>query len=120
MLETTVKSSNFVTLLDENIFFHKTFLTSPHTFFSALKSVQMGPRHWQRPFWPWPMPRPRNFVFSLGDEIRRLSPNFVTPYSYKGYSDNVQQMKLMLSLFMRFKKSRSPYKANDTSHGSLG
>jgi hypothetical protein len=25
----TVKSSNFITLLDENIFFHKTFLTSP-------------------------------------------------------------------------------------------
>ncbi len=29
----TVKSSNFVTLLDENIFFHKTSLTSPHDFF---------------------------------------------------------------------------------------
>ncbi len=29
----TVKSSYFVTLLDENIFFRKTFLTSPHNFF---------------------------------------------------------------------------------------
>ncbi len=28
-----VKSSNFVTLLDENIFFRKTFITSPHNFF---------------------------------------------------------------------------------------
>jgi hypothetical protein len=29
----TVKSSNVVTLTDENIFFRKTFLTSPHNFF---------------------------------------------------------------------------------------
>ncbi len=29
----TVKSSNFGTLLEENIFIRKTFLTSPHNFF---------------------------------------------------------------------------------------
>jgi hypothetical protein len=69
----------------------------------------MGPSHWQRPFWPWAMPRPRNFVFSLGDEIRRLSPNFVTPYSYIDYSDNVQQRKLMSSLFMCYTKPMTPH-----------
>jgi hypothetical protein len=30
---TTVKDSNFVTLLDENIFFLQTFLSTPHDFF---------------------------------------------------------------------------------------
>ncbi len=43
---------------------------------------------------PTPVPRPRNFVFSLGDKIRLPSPNFVTPYSYIGYNDDVQQRKL--------------------------
>jgi hypothetical protein len=38
----TVKSSNFVTLLDENIFFHKTFLTSPHTFFRYWNLYRWG------------------------------------------------------------------------------
>jgi hypothetical protein len=101
-------------------FFSPNFLNiTPHNF-SVLKSVQMRPRHWQRPFWPWPMPRPRNFVFSLGDEIRRPSPNFVTHESYIGYIDDVKQKKLMSSLFMWLNNSRNTYKANDTSHGSLG
>jgi hypothetical protein len=38
----TVKSSNFVTLLDENIFLHKTFLTSPHTFFRYWNLYRWG------------------------------------------------------------------------------
>jgi hypothetical protein len=53
----------------------------------------------------------------LGDEIRRPSPNFVTPYSYIGYNDDVQQRKLILPLFMCLKNCRNPYKANDTSYG---
>jgi hypothetical protein len=80
----------------------------------------MGSRHCERPFWPWPMFRPQNLVFTLGDEIRRLSPNFVTLESYIGTIDDVKQRKLMLSLFMCLNHSRNPYKANDTSHGPLG
>ncbi len=80
-LPITVKASNFVILLGENIFCGKLLMVTPW-FFLVLKSVQQWPRHWQNQFWPWTLLGSQKFIFSKGDEFRRLSPNFVTLYSF--------------------------------------
>ena len=65
------------------------------------------------------MPRPRNFVFSLGDEIRRLSLNFVTLLSYIGYKNDFKERILMTAFYLYETNSMNPYKENDTLHGGL-
>jgi hypothetical protein len=62
-------------------FFRQSFLRVPHIFFS-IDVCKPGSWNWPRPYWPWTILRPQNFVFSQGYKIRRPSPNFVTLESY--------------------------------------
>ncbi len=76
--QSTVKSSNFVILLSENIFFLQNFLRLPYNFFWYWNLYRRGLCILLKPVWLWTMASLRNFVFSEGDEIRRPSLNFVT------------------------------------------
>jgi hypothetical protein len=100
-LKNTVKSSNFVILLSENIFFHQTFFILPHNFFWYWSLYSWGLWILLRQFWP----RPRNFVFRrVKNEIRRPSINFVTLLSYMGYNDDFKERILMTWHFILWKQ----------------
>jgi hypothetical protein len=60
-----VKSSNFITLLGENIFFAK--LSKDHKITLLLKYLG----------WPWPIPRPRNFFSLKGHGNEPNFPSFL-------------------------------------------
>ncbi len=60
----TVKSSNFVILLSEDIFFLQNFLRLPHNFFWYWSLYRRGLSILLKLFWPWTIATPRNFVFS--------------------------------------------------------
>ncbi len=81
-----LKSSNFVTHLDENSFFSQNFLNI--IFFGIEICTDRTEGLEEAVLALANAYRPRNFVFSLGDEIRRPSPN----YSYIGYNDVNKQM----------------------------
>ncbi len=117
--QSTVKASNFVTLLDENIFFLQTFLRTPHDFF-GIEICTDGTYALFEAFWSYTMLRPQKFIFLWGDEIRRPSSNFVTPWSFLSYNDHFKHRMFMSSLFLWWKNSLNPQEANDTLHGSIG
>ncbi len=101
-LWSTVKSSNFVTLLGENIFFRWTFWRKTHDRGRGLGIVQSH--------------------FGLGHCLGLENSFFcrVTLRSFQSYNDDFQQRMLMWSLFLWWENSLNTYDSNDTLHGFQG
>ncbi len=69
----TVKSSNFVILLSEDIFFLQNFLRLPHNFFWYWSLYRRGLSILLKLFWPWTIATPRNFVFFFVEDYNLIS-----------------------------------------------
>ncbi len=117
----TVKASNFVILLGENIFFRRTFLRKPHDFFWYWNLCGRGLGVVQSHFGLGHCLGLENSFFCRVTKLGDIkSPNFVTLWSFQSYNEDCKQRMLMWSLFLWWKNSQNPYESHATLHGFIG